>query len=80
MDEDVLDIELETYERNRDQLLESAENRFVLIKGDAVIDTFESQMDAIREGVRRFGNHPYLVKQILSVEIPVRVSSSNFEF
>lgn len=67
---ELLSKELETYERHRQDLLGSAEGRFVLIHGDEVIGTYESKTDAIDEGYRRLGNVPFLVKQVASVEVP----------
>ena len=42
-----------------------------------VAEVYESQMDAINEGYRRFGNVPFLVKHILKVEVPLNFSSHN---
>lgn len=71
-----LETELETYARNRDHLLGAAEGKFVLILGDRVVGVYDSKMDAIREGYRSFGNVPFLVKQILKVEVPQNFVSS----
>ncbi len=73
----VLATELKTYEQHRDKLLERAEGKFVLIHGPEVAEVYESQMDAINEGYRRFGNVPFLVKHILKVEVPLNFSSHN---
>lgn len=67
---EVLDIELETYERHRQELLGKAEGKYVLIRQDKVIGVFDSQSDAIQQGYERFGNVPFLVKQVLKVETP----------
>ena len=79
MDPHVLDQEIDTYERNREQLLAKAEDEYVLIKGEHIAGTFESQMDAVREGVRQFGDVPFLVKRIEAVETPVQFTSNFFE-
>jgi len=62
--------ELETYEKERERLLASAENEFVLIKGEKVVGTYSSREDAIAEGYKLFGNTPFLTKRILKVESP----------
>ncbi len=67
---EVLDAELKTYEQHRDQLLGTAEGKYVLIRNDQVVGVFDSKMDAITQGYQRFGNVPFLVKQILKVEVP----------
>lgn len=66
----LLDSELRTYEHNRDQLLGSAEGKFVLIHCDQIVGVYDSKMDAIAAGYQQFGNVPFLVKQILKVEAP----------
>jgi hypothetical protein len=65
-----LDIELETYEKYRDHLLATAEGKYVLIYKDQVVSTYDTQMDAVAQGYRQFGNVPFLVKKITRVEIP----------
>ncbi len=72
----LLDVELRTYEQNRDQLLGTAEGKFALIRHNHVIGIYDSKMDAIAEGYRQFGNVPFLVKQILKVETPLNFMSN----
>ena len=72
-----LDIELETFNRNRTALLGQARGKFALIKGDRIVDLFESQQDAINRGYKEFGNEPFLVKQILEVDTLENFTSSN---
>lgn len=66
----VLDTELKTYEQHRDQLLGRAEGKYVLIRNEQVIGVYESKMDAIAQGYQKFGNVPFLVKQVVKVEAP----------
>lgn len=68
MDGHILQQELSTYEQQRDALLSSAENRYVLISKDQVIGIFDTQQDAISRGYEQLGNVPFLVKQIVRVE------------
>lgn len=67
---ELLDAELETYERHRHELLGKSEGKYVLIYGGDIIGVFDSWKDAIEQGYERLGNVPFLVKQILKVEIP----------
>ena len=61
-----LDLELETYHRELPKLIaDSNEGKFVLVRGEAVIDVFGTYEDAIKEGYTRFGLESFLVKQIL---------------
>ncbi len=70
-----LDKELQTYEAHREELLGSNRGKFVLIKGERLVGTFESQQDAIERGYEEFGNEPFLVKQILDVDVPFNFTS-----
>ena len=69
----VLMRELATYEREKARLLAEAPGKFVLIKGDDVLGTYDTQIDAIDEGWRRYGAVLFLAKQIVDVESPVRL-------
>lgn len=72
----ILDAELKTYEENRDQLLGTAEGKFVLIQNNQVVGIYDSKMDAIAMGYQQFGNVPFLVKQIVKVEAPQNFTSN----
>jgi hypothetical protein len=72
----VLDVELMTYEQNRDQLLGTAEGKFVLIQNSQIVGIYDSKMDAIAIGYQQFGNVPFLVKQIVKVEAPQNFTSN----
>jgi hypothetical protein len=63
-----LEKELETYRNNLPELKGENEGRFVLIKGDQVIDVFSSYDDALKAGYTQFGLQPFLVKKIQAVE------------
>jgi hypothetical protein len=71
-----LDRELETYAAHKGELLASDRGKIVLIKNDEVCGTFDTQMDAIRDGYRRFGNVPFLVKQVVEVDVPAWFASN----
>jgi hypothetical protein len=62
-----LEKELETYKSKLPEL-KAHEGKYVLIQGENVVDTFSSYDDALKEGYKRFGLTPFLVKQILTVE------------
>ena len=63
-----LERELETYEQNKDDLLKTAEGKYVLIADDRILGVFDTQRDGIRQGYKELGNRPFLVKQILQIE------------
>jgi hypothetical protein len=62
-----LEKELATYQAKLPELKQH-EGKFVLICEDEVVDTFSSYEDALKEGYKKFGLKPFLVKQILSIE------------
>jgi len=66
----LLEAELYTFQQNREPLLAMGEGKYVLIHGSEIAGVYESKMDAIAQGYQKFGNTPFLVKQILKVEIP----------
>jgi hypothetical protein len=62
-----LETELATYKAKLQELA-SKEGKFALIRGDQVVDVFDTYADAIKEGYAKFGLNPFLVKQIQVVE------------
>lgn len=64
----LLEEEIKTYEQNKAELVKTANGKYVLIKGKEIIDIFESEKDAIRQGIEKFGNSPFLVKKIEEIE------------
>jgi len=60
-----LSQEIAHFEAHRKELLERSPGKFVLIKGDECIGTYDSDENAYEEGVRLFGNEPFLIQQIL---------------
>lgn len=72
----VLSKELKTYEASLESLLSSHEGKFVLIHDEKILGTFDSQMDAITWGYRELGNVPFLVKQVVKVDVPLSFVSN----
>jgi hypothetical protein len=63
-----LEKEMATYKAKLAEWPEH-EGKFVLIHEDQVVDFFSSYDDAIKDGYRRYGLNPFLVKQVRSVEV-----------
>ena len=72
----LLEEEVATYEKNKDILVEKANNKFVLIKKSEIIETYESKEDALKEGYKRFGKEAFLVRQIVPIEMPLQFTSN----
>jgi len=68
--------ELRTYRARKTELLRRFRGKYVLIKGDRIVGAFDSEMDAAHQGYERFGNVPFLVKQVVEVEVPLDFTSS----
>ena len=66
----ILETELRAYEQHREHLLGTAEGKFVLIRNEEIVGVYDSKMDAIAQGYQKFGNVPFLVKQIVRIETP----------
>jgi hypothetical protein len=67
-----LERELKTYKQHRSTLLVNARNKFVLIHQNEIAGVFSTYGHAAEKGYERFGNVPFLVKQVLEEE-PVLV-------
>jgi len=70
-----LEQELLTYQAHKSELLAKARGKFVLIKDDQIIGTFDTKREAIRHGYERMGVVPMLVKEIREVETPLFFTS-----
>ena len=63
-----LDRELAVFAKLKAELIANHNGKFVLIKGDDLIDTFDNADNAYQEGVQRFGRESFLVKRVGEVE------------
>lgn len=72
-----LETELRYFNEQRSELLRHAAGKFALIKGEALIGTFDSETEAIRHAYRTLGNVPFLVKQVTEADIPLSFTSFN---
>lgn len=62
-----LQQEIETYNRLLPSLLPQV-GKYVLIKGDKMIDTFDTYSDAMKRGYTDFQLSPFMVKLIAPAE------------
>lgn len=68
-----LQTELATFNKNKEALLKSSENKYVLIKDDKILGVFETDNDALTYGYKKLGYVGLLVKQILKVDEPINL-------
>jgi len=59
-----LQEELEYFESIKDDLLKHHRNKFALIKGQQLVDTYTTWEEAFNAGIDRFGNVPFLIKPV----------------
>lgn len=65
---ELLKQELDTYYKNKQELLGKYNGKYVLIKGNEIVDAYDTQKDAVKIGLDKFGNTPFLVKKVEEVE------------
>ena len=59
----VLVEETEFFEQDRDKFLEEHPNQYLLIKGRKLVGSFDTQTQAVDEGIRLFCAGPFLVRK-----------------
>lgn len=74
----VLLKETRFFESKLPELVKSDIGRFVLIKGEILVDVFESQFDAIKAGYEKFKGEPFFVKQIEYVQQSLNFANNFF--
>jgi len=79
VEEKLLSKEIETFNKNKEVLLRDSSGKFVLIKDNEVVDVYDSQNDAIKVGIDKFGNSPFLVKKIEEIEHTQNFTSNLIE-
>ena len=65
---DPLGTEKEYLKANRDQFMQEYPGKYLLIKDEEVFGAFETYEEGVKEGARRFGVGPFLVRSVLQPE------------
>ena len=74
---DPLAVPLATYARRKGELLQAGHRgKWVLIHHEDVAGIFESRQLGLADGYRRFGNVPFLVREVHSQPRPVAVRAA----
>jgi hypothetical protein len=63
-----LEKELAVFNQKFPEFKAEHQGKYVLIRGDEVVDFFSSYDDAIKAGYAKFSLEPFLVKQIKALE------------
>ena len=66
-----LDREIAVYERERERLEREHRGKFVLVRGDEIVGTFDTFQAAADEAVRRFGRGPYLIRRVFDEKLGI---------
>lgn len=61
---EMLDTELAYYKAHKNEWLQSHRDRFVLVKGEQLIGTFDTQEQALRAGARLYGLDSFLIRRV----------------
>jgi hypothetical protein len=59
----MLDTERQYFEQHRGELLRQYPGKFVVIKEDELLGSFDNIQDALGAGARQFGMSPFLVRR-----------------
>mgnify|MGYP001097732162 CR=1 FL=1 len=62
---EILDKEIEAFEKQFEELLKHYRGKFVLFKNGKLVDVFTSDAEAFQKGVDEFGDDVFLVRQVL---------------
>ena len=74
----LFDKEVETYNANKEALLNEHKGKYVIIKGDQIVKMFASEEDAIRHGRETFPTGElFFVRQIADVEPVILLKGYN---
>ena len=60
-----LQTELEYFQKHKQEYLKLYKSQFVLIKGEVFAGAFTTDAEAYQAGLEKFGNEPFLIKQVL---------------
>ena len=60
----VLEREYQVFKAHQSELLARGEGKFALIKGETIVDLFASYEDTLKEGLKRFGDVPFLIREV----------------
>jgi hypothetical protein len=64
----VLDKELKTFKKRKSDFLDHYKDQFVLIHEEELVGSFTTAAEAYKAGIHKFGNVPFLIKQVTEVE------------
>ena len=63
MSETILGEETEFLDDNMAKFVDAYPDKVLLVKGNELIGAFDTESEAVNEGVKRFGKGPFLVRK-----------------
>lgn len=67
-----LQEELTYFQGNLERLMVAHKGKYALIKGSELIGTFDTEENAYEAGIARFGNTPFLIREVTDTEPTAR--------
>lgn len=64
----MLENERKFFEQHRLEWMKDSPGKFVLVKNEELVGTFDTLQAALTEGARRFGTESFLVRQVEEAE------------
>lgn len=74
----MLEREAIVFDQKVPELIKTDIGKFVLIKEDQVIGTFEAIVDALKSGYEKYKDQPFFVRQILPMQLPMNFTNNLF--
>lgn len=74
-DKNLLEKELSVFNRNRTDYLVKYRDKYLLIKDEELVGYFDTSESAYEAGIKKYGNVPFLIKQVLEQEPTLTISS-----
>ena len=59
-----LQVELDYFNAHKTEWLSRHQGKFLLIKGEELLDVFSTLEDAYKAGVKLFGNQPFFIRRL----------------
>ncbi len=75
---DALKKELEVYERMRKELLEKYRGKVVAIKDGKLVGVYDSEEEAFKDVLEKYGLVPVLIKRVVEREKPEEIPSYTY--
>jgi len=75
---DALKKELEVYKKMREELLKKYRGKVVAIKDGELVGVYDSEEEAFRDVVEKYGLVPVLIKRVVEREKPEEIPSYTY--